>query len=103
MIPKLAFRKYFTSMLRGRLVSEGVSTLPEPHKALFVGDPFVRQLNNRIRPRIFSFRKEVFDPKDVESIRRQAVQGQYGVEPQKPYAATRRGVMIQYRKPGEEE
>lgn len=49
-IPELAYRMYFTRYLRGKLVSDGVSQIPSPNKATFLMGPFVRQLNNLIRP-----------------------------------------------------
>lgn len=49
-IPELAYRMYFTRYLRGKLVSDGVSQMPSPNKAEFLMGPFVRQLNNLIRP-----------------------------------------------------
>jgi hypothetical protein len=85
-IPKTAFRKYFTSMLRGKLVSEGVSTLPEPNKANFFVDPWVRRLNNLIRPKIFSFNKVNFMPHETEEIRSQITQVQYNRDKSKPFA-----------------
>jgi hypothetical protein len=48
---KVAYRKYFTKYLIGKLVSDGVSQVPMTGKAMFFGDPFVRQLNNLIRPK----------------------------------------------------
>ena len=51
-IPRMAYRKYFTKYLLGKLVSDGVSQIPTPGKAFLITDPFVRQLNNMIRPRV---------------------------------------------------
>lgn len=50
-IPHLGYRMYFTKYLRGKLVSDGVSDTPIPGKARFVADPFVKQLENLIRPK----------------------------------------------------
>lgn len=49
-IPQAGYRMYFTRYLRGKLVSDGVSQIPSPNKAMFLMGPFVRQLNNLIRP-----------------------------------------------------
>ena len=51
-IPKIAYRVYFTRYLRGKLVSDGVSQIPSPDTKTFVVEPFVRALNNLIRPRL---------------------------------------------------
>jgi hypothetical protein len=50
-IPKVAYRKYFTKYLLGKLVSDGVSQVPMPGKAMLITEPFVRRLNSMIRPR----------------------------------------------------
>ena len=54
MIPKSGYRLYFTRYLAGRLVSDGVSQMPLPNKALFVAEPFVNALNKMIRPRVIN-------------------------------------------------
>lgn len=54
MIPKAGYRLYFTRYLAGRLVSDGVSQMPLPNKAMFVGEPFVNALNKMIRPRVIN-------------------------------------------------
>ena len=104
-VPKAAFRKYFTSMLHGKLVSEGLSTLPEPNKALFVADPFVKQLNARIHPPMFSFRKESINNQTLEDVRREVDQSQWAADRQKPFASgpTNQpgGIVIQYKNPVE--
>lgn len=96
MIPKIAFRKYFTAMLRGRLVSEGISTLPDPDVKQFISEPWVRKLNNLIRPKIFSFRKTEVNPEVAEDIRNQAIQTQYYHNRQRPFADRRQKTVIQY-------
>ncbi len=53
-IPKLAYRLYFTRYLAGKLVSDGVSQIPGPNKAQFITDPFVFALNKMIRPRVIN-------------------------------------------------
>lgn len=54
MIPKAGYRLYFTRYLAGRLVSNGVSQMPLPTQAMFVGEPFVHALNKMIRPRVIN-------------------------------------------------
>lgn len=97
MIPQIAFRKYFTAMLRGRLVSEGISTLPDPNVKQFVADPWVRRLNNLIRPKIFSYRKRTVNPEDAEEVRNQAIQTVYYRNKQRPFANRRQGQTVEYR------
>lgn len=53
-IPKLAYRKYFTKYLRGKLVSDGISQIPTPGKAEWLAEPFVRRLNDLIRPKVIN-------------------------------------------------
>lgn len=53
-IPKVSYRKYFTKFLNGKLVSDGVSQIPLPGKALFISEPFVHALNKLIRPRVIN-------------------------------------------------
>ena len=104
MIPKLACRMYFTATLRGRLVSDGISQIPSPNVATFIRDPWVRQLNNLIRPRIFSFRKIQVNQQDAEAVRRQAIQTQYNADAAKPFANRTQANVVQYLPPegGEE-
>lgn len=99
MIPRLAYRKYFTSLLRGKLVSEGVSQLPEPNMTKFITSPFVRQLNNRIRPPVHG-RRDLVDPRTADQVRNFTIQTQYSGTESRPFA--NRGTVIQYRPPGEE-
>lgn len=84
-VPRVAFRKYFTSMLRGRLVSEGISTMPEPNVSP-IADPFIRRLQGRIRPRIFSHQKEQVNNDTVDDVRNQIETTQYGQDQQKPFS-----------------
>jgi len=51
-IPKLAYRLYFTKYLTGRLVSDGVSQVPLPNREKFTTEGFVFALNRAIRPRV---------------------------------------------------
>jgi hypothetical protein len=53
-IPKLAYRLYFTKYLTGRLVSDGVSQVPLPNRQMFVAEPFVHAVNKMIRPRVIN-------------------------------------------------
>lgn len=102
-IPRIAFRMYFTSMLRGKLVSEGISTLPEPNLSKFVADPFIKRLQNRIHPPETSYNKTPFNNEDRESIRRQINTVQYNSDRQKPFAnRSSRGSVVQYRPQGEQ-
>lgn len=100
-IPQRAFRKYFTSMLRGKLVSEGISTLPEPNKALFVNEPFVKRLNNRIHPPKLSFNKTTISDENRQEVRDQISTVKYGPDRQKPFANQGKSV-VQYRPQGGE-
>jgi hypothetical protein len=99
MIPKVAFRKYFTAMLRGKLVSEGISTLPEPNILQFLAEPWVRRLNNLIRPKQFSFNKVRVDDQNTESVRNQVIQTQYYSDKSRPFADRNNQNIVQYRRP----
>lgn len=99
MVPKLGYRKYFTAMLRGKLVSEGVSTLPEPNIVQFIAEPWVRRLNNLIRPKVFS--KTVVDQSTVQGIRDQVIQTQYYKDKSRPFADRKQTTTVQYRPPEE--
>lgn len=101
MVPRLGFRMYFTSMLRGKLVSEGVSTLPEPNMSKFVNDPFIRKLQNRIHPPKLSYNKVNTTREEMEEIRDQISSVSYNSDRQKPFANREKSV-VQYR-PQEEE
>ena len=94
MIPKLGFRKYFTSLLRGQLVSEGISQMPELNIRQFLADPWVKQLNRLIRPQVFN--KVVYNPAQSKAFSDQIIQTQFNSNSQKPFA--NRSV-VQYRQP----
>ncbi len=99
MIPKTAYRKYFTSMLRGVKVSEGLSQIQEPVNTMAaLREQWVRQLNAAIRPKIFSFNKVPYNEETAEKIRAQTIQIQYRQNSQKPYQ-NQKGISIQYRPP----
>lgn len=100
-VPKISFRKYFTSMLKGKLVSEGISTLPEPELTKFVADPFIKQLNNRIHPPELSYNKTPFNNQNREEIRSQINRVQYSVDRQKPFSDRGAKHVVQYRPRGE--
>jgi hypothetical protein len=99
MIPRTAFRKYFTAMLRGKLVSAGISTLPEPNMIQFLAEPWVQRLNNLIRPRVFSFNKVRVNDQNAESVRNQVIQTQYYSDKSRPFADRTNQNIIQYRRP----
>lgn len=88
-VPQIAFRKYFTSMLQGRLVSEGLSPGPEPNIQEFFAEPWVRRLNNLIRPPVFSHNTRHYDPNQMESLRNQAVATRYNHDRSRPFANVR--------------
>lgn len=92
MILKLSFRKYFTSLLRGKLVSEGISTIPEVNLNEFLAEPWVKRLNKLIRPQVVN--KVVYNPKDSSVLRDQVVQTQYSGNSQKPFSNR---TVVQYR------
>ena len=98
-IPRLAYRKYFTSLLRGKLVSQGVSQLPEPNLIKFVTEPFVRDLNRRINPPMFSFGRQRLDPEEANQIRDFTIQTQYGANEARPFA--NKVNVVEYRQPGD--
>ena len=47
-ITESAFRKYFTSNLRGRLVSAGLSNMPEPNAIESIAEPWIRRINQTL-------------------------------------------------------
>lgn len=101
MVPKMAYRKYFTSMLRGKLVSSGLYTGPEMTAFQFAADPFVKRLNNRVNA--FSRGKSVvaqnLNNKDLDDIRSQINASQYNSNNQQPFANRTQKTVIQYRQP----
>ena len=99
MIPKIAYRKYFTSMLRGVKVSEGLSQIQEVLNPMAsLREQWVRQLQAAIRPKIFSYNKVEYDEETAEKIRAQTIQIQYRQNSQKPYQ-NQKGITVQYRPP----
>jgi hypothetical protein len=70
MVVKLAFRKYFTPMLHGKLVSAGISTAVEPNIQLSTIQ-FVRDLNRRINPPLFSYNRENFTEQELAAVQNQ--------------------------------
>lgn len=98
MVPKIAYRKYFTSMLRGRLVSSGLYTGPEPQVFKFVSDPFVRRLNKRINPKTPPGTAATSpDSEELKQIRGQINSSQYDTTGQQPFANKRQKTVVQYR------
>ena len=100
-ICKRGIRKYFTAQLRGKLVSEGISTAPEQNIFQFLNEPFVQRLNKILHPPMFS---RVKPPSvrntDVNKVRSQIIQTQYYHERQRPFANK---TVVQYRPQPEEE
>lgn len=47
-IPKMSFRKYFTRNLRGKLVSSGMSNMPEPHANAGIAEAWIRRINSTL-------------------------------------------------------
>lgn len=100
MIPRTAYRKYFTSMLRGRLVSSGLYTGPENTVFQFATDPFVRRLNNRIKAMSIGKGSGLqFNNKELDDIRSQINASQYDATGQQPFANRTQKTVIQYRQP----
>ncbi len=101
-VPRTAYRKYFTSMLRGRLVSTGLYTGPEPTVFKFATDPFVRRLNNRITALSRGkFISQQVNDQDLSKIRNQINASQYDTTGQRPFANRTQKTVIQYRQPEE--
>lgn len=100
-IPRQGYRKYFTSMLNGKLVSEGISQLPENTIGNMLAEPWVRRLNNTIRPKTFSYNTRPHDEQESEYIDRYTIQTAYNRDRQKPFA-NRKGNVVQYRPPEQE-
>lgn len=98
MIPKIAYRKYFTSMLRGRLISQGLYTGPEMAAMQLAMDPFVRRLNKRINATIVATAGPSSD--ELTGIRSQITQSNYASDSQQPFASRTQKTVVQYRPPG---
>ncbi len=101
-VPKTAYRKYFTSMLRGKLVSSGLYTGPEPTAFQFAPDPFVRRLNNRINAFAKTGKPTTavqFNNKELDEVRSQIQASQYNSNGQQPFANRTQKTVIQYRQP----
>jgi hypothetical protein len=77
-VPKIAYRKYFTSLLRGKPVSSGLYNGPDQIAWQVFQDPFIRKLNNRINA--FTKGKAVSgsftNSQDLQQIRTQITQSQ---------------------------
>ncbi len=98
MVPKIAYRKYFTSMLRGRLISQGLYTGPEMAAMQLAMDPFVRRLNKKINGSI----AKAAGPgsEELAGIRSQITQSSYASDSQRPFANRTQKTVVQYRPPG---
>jgi hypothetical protein len=100
LVPRNAYRKYFTSMLRGRLVSSGLYTGPEPTAFVF-NHPFIRRLNQKINAQMNgsstnTYRKSTFNKTEMDGIRDDITASQYDVNSQMPF---RQKTVVQYRQP----
>lgn len=99
-ITRRAFRKYFTNNLRGRLVSSGMSNMPEPHAIQTIAEPWIRKINRTLRrPEVREEARTSQQARDIVSNARltsynQATTGQ-------PYKPVKQ--RIQYQPPGEGE
>lgn len=97
-IVKKAFRKYFTGMLTGKLVSEGISTAPELNVYQLLAEPYVKSLNRVIRPPIIGTRDTVqFGQKKMENLRSQIIQTSYNQDISKPFGNRQQRNIVQYR------
>lgn len=65
-IPKMAFRKYFTRNLRGKLVSPGLSNMPEPHAITTIAEAWVRRINETLNTP--ALKDKVLDPRMAQDI-----------------------------------
>ncbi len=98
-IPKRAFRKYFTGMLTGKVVSEGISTAVEMNVYQFLADPYVKSLNKTIRPTWLGQQREPqMGKKVLQNVRSQVIQTSYNKQDiSKPFANRQQRNIIQYR------
>jgi len=100
-ICKRAIRKYFTAQLRGKLVSDGISTVPETNVLQFFTSPFIQRLNKILHPPMFNrIKPPSIRNTDAKNLRSQIIQTQYYHERQRPFANK---TVVQYRQPEEEE
>ena len=98
MVPRTAYRKYFTPMLRGKLVSSGLYTGPKATVFQLATDPFIRRLNNRIKAMSVSAGTQ-FNSDDLTGIRSQITASQYDTTGQQPFANRTQKTVVQYRQP----
>ena len=100
-IPKKAFRKYFTGMLTGKMVSEGISTIPETNVYQLLAEPYIRTLNKTIKPSILGTREvPQMGEKLLQNVRSQIIQTSYGQNLQKPFSNRQQKNIVQYRPEG---
>jgi len=83
-IPKLAFRKYFTSNLRAVLVSSGLSNMPEPNAVESIAEPWARRINQTLQERI-AVREKVETREEAERIEDSARITTYNLQPGAPF------------------
>lgn len=83
-IPKLAFRKYFTSNLRAVLVSAGLSNMPEPNAVESIAEPWARKINQTLREKI-AVREKVEVREDAERIENFVRTTSYDTQPSAPF------------------
>ena len=83
-IPRLSFRLYFTKNLRGRLVSSGMSNVPEPHANQSLAEPWIRKINQTI------YNPAVKTPADTKAMAQNIIntsrRTQYNPTPGAPFA-----------------
>jgi len=97
-IVKRAFRKYFTGMLSGKLVSEGISTAPELNVYQLLAEPYVKSLNKMIRPPIIGTSDAVqYGQKKLDNVRSQIIQTSYNQDISKPFGNRQQSTVVQYR------
>ena len=98
-IPKRAFRKYYTGMLTGKVVSEGISTAVEMNVYQFLADPYVKTLNKTIRPNWLGQQREPqMGQKVLQNVRSQVIQTSYNKQDiSKPFANRQQRNIVQYR------
>ena len=98
MVPRTAYRKYYTSMLHGKLVSSGLYTGPENTVFQFAADPFVKRLNNRIKAySVGKSKGTMYNQEELEGIRGQINASNYDTNGQQPFANRTQKSVVQYR------
>lgn len=99
-IVKRAFRKYFTGMLSGKIVSQGLSTAPELAAYQLLAEPYIKSLNKLISPPIFNAPVQpTYGQKKMDNLRSQIIQTSYNQDISKPFANRQQSTIVQYRQP----